>query len=309
MKNREEALARVKGLFNITVTPFRKDGGFDQVALRENIARVIDLGYDGLLIGGTYGEFPAMSAQERADLFRLVTDEVRDKVPLLLCTAHSDVRIVHELTKLASDLGGLPMVTPPFVSEVGDDHIHDFFRDIAPESRTGIMIYNAPGIGITLSPALIEKLSEIEGIVAIKQGDLSPAVVDRLASTVVGRIRVLGASDLVFPGYVVAGFDGLSSTNSCALPEVILETWRRLQAGDALAAGALHRSWYPMRALCRRFGQPQTTKAAMNARGWKGGYVRRPLRDVTEEQAREIARVVATVPTGNFSQASALEHA
>ena len=47
----------------------------------------------------------------------------------------------------------------------------------------------------------------------------------------------------------------------------------------------------------------------MNARGWKGGYVRRPLRDVTEEQAREIARVVATVLTGNFSQASALEHA
>lgn len=309
MKDREEALARVKGLFNITVTPFKKDGSLDQAAMRETIARVVGLGYDGLLIGGTYGEFPAMNQQERADLFRFVMDEVRDSVPVLLCTAHSDVRIVHELTKLASDLGGLPMVTPPFVSEVGDDHIHDFFRDIAPESRTGIMIYNAPGIGITLSPALIEKLAEIEGIVALKQGELAPAVVDRLVSTVVGRIRVLGASDLVFPGIIVAGFDGLSSTNSCALPEVILETWRRLQAGDALAAGALHRSWYPMRALCRRFGQPQTTKAAMNARGWKGGYVRRPLRDVTEEQAREIARVVATVPTGNFSQASALEHA
>lgn len=309
MKSRDEALARVKGLFNITVTSFKKDGSLDQAALRENIARVIDLGYDGLLIGGTYGEFPAMSPQERADLFRLVADEVRDKVPLLLCTAHSDVRVVRELTLLASDLGGLPMVTAPYVSEVEDSHIHDFFRDIAPESRTGIMIYNAPGIGITLSPALIEKLAEIEGIVALKQGDLAPAVVDRLASTVVGRIRVLGASDLVFPGVVVAGFDGLSSTNSCALPEVILETYKRLQAGDALAAGALHRSWYPMRALCRRFGQPQTTKAAMTARGWKGGHVRRPLRDVTEEQAREIARVVATVPTGNFSQASALEHA
>jgi dihydrodipicolinate synthase/N-acetylneuraminate lyase len=303
MKSKDEALARVKGLFNITVTPFKKDGSLDQTALRENIARVIGLGYDGLLIGGTYGEFPAMSPQERADLFRMVADEVRDKVPLLLCSAHSDVRVVRDLTKLASDLGGLPMVTAPYVSEVEDHHIHDFFRDIAPESRTGIMIYNAPGIGITLSPALIEKLAEIEGIVALKQGDLAPAVVDRLASSVVGRIRVLAASDLVFPGVIVAGFDGLSSTNSCAFPEVILETWRRLQTGDALTAGTLHRSWYPIRALCRRFGQPQTTKAAMNARGWKGGHVRRPLRDVTEEQAREIARVVAGVPTANFSGA------
>jgi dihydrodipicolinate synthase/N-acetylneuraminate lyase len=303
MKTRDEALARVNGLFNITVTPFKKDGSFDEPALRENIARVLGLGYDGLLIGGTYGEFPAMSAEERAGLFRLVMDEVGDKAPVLLCTAHSDVRVVRELTKLASDLGGLPMVTTPYVSEVEDAHICEFFRAIAPDSRTGIMIYNAPGIGITLSPALIERLAEIEGVVAIKQGDLSPAVVDRLASTIVGRIRVLGASDLVFPGYVVAGFDGLSSTNSCALPEVILETWRQLQTGDARAAGALHRSWYAMRALCRHFGQPQTTKAAMNARGWKGGHVRQPLLDVTEDQAREIARVVATIPTANFSNA------
>jgi 4-hydroxy-tetrahydrodipicolinate synthase len=157
------------------------------------------------------------------------------------------------------------------------------------------MIYNAPGIGITLSPDLIERLAEIEGIVALKQGDLAPGIVDRLGSTVVGRIRVLAASDLVFPGTIVAGFDGFSSTNSCALPEVILETYKRITAGDAQSAGVLHRSWYPLRALCRRYGQPQTTKAAMNARGWVGGYVRRPLRDVTEGQAAEIASVIANI--------------
>jgi len=296
MKDRSEALARVKGLFNITVTPFKRDGAIDKAAMSQTIARVIGLGYDGLLIGGTYGEFPSMSVEERADLFRFVVDQVGDRVPLLLCTADSDVRVVRDLTLLASELGGLPMVTAPYVSEVEEGHIEAFFRDIAPQSRTGIMIYNAPGIGITLSPALIERLAEIEGVVALKQGDLTPGVVDRLASTVVGRIRVLAASDLVFPGTIVAGFDGFSSTNSCALPEIILETYRRMLAGDAQSAGTLHRSWYPLRALCRRFGQPQTTKAAMTARGWTGGYVRRPLQDVTERQAAEIASVIANMP-------------
>jgi 4-hydroxy-tetrahydrodipicolinate synthase len=265
--------------------------------MRATIGRVLDLGYDGLLIGGTYGEFATMSAEERADLFRFVADEAGGRVPLLLCTAHSDVRVVNELTRLASGLGGLPMVTPPYVSEVEDAHIEAFFRHIAPASRTGIMIYNAPGIGITLSPALVERLAEIDGIVALKQGDLAPAVVDRLAATVVGHIRVLAASDLVFPGTLLAGFDGFSSTNSCALPEIILETYRRLTAGDAAAAGALHRRWYPLRALARRFGQPQTTKAAMTARGWIGGHVRPPLMDATPEQASEIASVVAGILT------------
>ena len=295
MQDRSEALARVKGLFNITVTPFKRDGAIDKAAMSQTIARVIGLGYDGLLIGGTYGEFPSMSVEERADLFRFVVDQVGDRVPLLLCTAHSDVRVVRDLTRLASELGGLPMVTAPYVSEVEEDHIEAFFRDIAPQSRTGIMIYNAPGIGITLSPGLIERLAEIEGIVALKQGDVTPGVVDRLASTVVGRIRVLAASDLVFPGTIVAGFDGFSSTNSCALPEIIVETYKRLMAGDARSAGALHRSWYPLRALCRRFGQPQTTKAAMTARGWIGGHVRSPLKDVTEKQAAQIAGVIANI--------------
>lgn len=298
MKDYSEAMVRVRGLFSITVTPFKRDGSIDKAAMRESIQRVLDLGYDGLLIGGTYGEFPAMSLEERADLFRFVAGEVGDRAPLLLCAAHSDVRVVRDLTRLASELGGLPMVTAPYVSEVEEGHIEAFFRDIAPESRTGIMIYNAPGIGITLAPALIERLAEIDGVVALKQGDLAPAVVDRLASTLAGRIRVLAASDLVFPGTIVAGFDGCSSTNSCALPEIILETYRRITAGDAQSAAILHRSWYPLRALCRRFGQPQTTKSAMNARGWGGGYVRRPLKDVTQEQAAEISNVVANIRAG-----------
>src|ERR1700719_5133517 len=111
MKDAVEALARLKGIFNITTTPFAADGTFDFDALAENIERVIGLGFDGILIGGTYGEFPAMSVDERADLFRRVMDIVGDRVPVMLCSADSDVRVVRELTTLAGELGGLPMVT------------------------------------------------------------------------------------------------------------------------------------------------------------------------------------------------------
>ena len=76
MKDITECHARLRGLFNITVTPFKADGMFDYVGLGRSIERVIGLGYDGILIGGTYGEFPAMSAEERADLFRRVMDIV-----------------------------------------------------------------------------------------------------------------------------------------------------------------------------------------------------------------------------------------
>lgn len=280
MKDMGEARARLKGIFNITMTPFAKDGALDKAGLARNIERVIELGYDGVLVGGTYGEFPAMNVAERAAMFTLVMDVIGDRIPAMLCSTGSDPRDVYALTKLAGDLGGVPMVTAPYVSEITDDQIVEFFRGVVLLSKTGIIIYNAPGIGITLSPALINRLADIEGMVGLKQGDLNPTSIDRIANDMRGRVRTFCASDLAFLGPVMAGFDGFSTTNSGALPELILATYRALEAGDALKARELHALWYNYRALARAHGQPQLVKAAMNMRGFDGGSVRLPLRDI-----------------------------
>lgn len=292
----DERASRLNGIFNIVVTPFHKDGAFDFAALSENIERISSLGYDGLLIGGTYGEFPAMTPEERAELFRRSMAAAAKRVPVLLCSASSDVRVARDLTVLASELGGIPMITPPFVSEVTDGQIFDFFADIAKQSRAGIVIYNAPGIGITLSPSLIEKICDVPGVIGMKQGDLTPAVIDILVGRLRGRIKLLCASDLGFLGPMAAGFDGISSTNSCALPELILKSFRAIERGDAAAAGEAHRAWYPLREVIRRHGQPQTTKAVMNMRGFKGGSVRRPLLDLQSDALEQVAQALESVP-------------
>jgi dihydrodipicolinate synthase/N-acetylneuraminate lyase len=296
MNTREEARERVHGLFNITVTPFSPAGELDLDGLVENIERALSHGYDGILVGGTYGEFPAMSLDERAAVFERTVAAVADRAPVLLCSAHSDIRVVHELTKLAGDLGALPMVTPPYVSEVTDEQILTFFKRVASLSKTGIMIYNAPGIGITLAPPLIEQVAELQNVVALKQGDLNPTVVDTLIGRLGGRIRLFAASDLVFLGPIASGFDGLSSTNSNALPEIILKSFRALSRGDANLAGQLHRAWYPLRALARQLGQPQMVKAAMRLRGWRsGGHVRPPLTDLSETDCARVAQALDVI--------------
>lgn len=292
----DDRASRLNGIFNIVVTPFHKDGAFDFVGLSENIERVISLGYDGLLIGGTYGEFAAMTADERAELFRRSMDVANNRVPVLLCSASSDVQVSYDLTALASDLGGIPMITPPFVSEVTDGQVYEFFAGITRQSRTGIVIYNAPGIGITLSPSLIEKIAGLPGVLGMKQGDLTPAVIDTLVGRLRGRIKLLCASDLGFLGPMAAGFDGISSTNSCALPELILKSYRAVERGDAATASEAHRAWYPLREVIRRHGQPQTTKAVMNARGFKGGSVRKPLLDLQGVALDEVADALKAIP-------------
>ena len=78
------------------------------------------------------------------------------------------------------------------------------------------MIYNAPGIGITLSPRFIEKLW-----IFLAWWRSSKAICLRCGGST-GRYRlwpdqVLPHRTLSSPS-IAAGFDGFSSTNSCALP-------------------------------------------------------------------------------------------
>ena len=222
MTTAREARARLKGIFNITVTPFIADGGIDFRGLAENTERLLGMGFDGLLIGGTYGEFPTMSVEERTALFRRVVEIVHDRVPVLLCSAHSDPRIAFDLTRLAAELGGIPMVTPPFVSEVDDEHIVGFsVRWRPPRRRAGDLQCARHRHHVVVR--LIERLSDMDHVIGLKQGDLSPAIIDQLSNRLGGKIRLFCASDLAFLGPLTAGFDGLSSTNSCALPELILQ--------------------------------------------------------------------------------------
>jgi dihydrodipicolinate synthase/N-acetylneuraminate lyase len=187
------------------------------------------------------------------------------------------------------------MVTPPFGSEVEDEHILAFFKSLASASASGLVIYNAPGLGITLSVGLIERLSDMDHIIGLKQGDLNATAIDQLSSRLGGRIRLFCASDLTFLGPLTAGFDGLSSTNSCALPEIIRTSYRAIEEGDARTATRLHQSWFAYRELARRFGQPQTVKAAMNRRGWSGGIVRAPLQSLTHRQREELGEVLDSI--------------
>ena len=117
------------------------------------------------------------------------------------------------------------------MSEVTDAQIVAFFRDVAPLSRTGVLVYNAPGIGITLSPGVLEQLADIPGVVGAKQGDLSPTAIDQIANRIGGRIRLFCASDLAFLGPMMCGFDGISSTSQLARCRSLFSArighWRR----------------------------------------------------------------------------------
>src|SRR5699024_12334575 len=65
------------------VTPFTDEGALDLDRAQELAAHLVDLGNDGLVLGGTTGESPTTSDAEKADLVRAVLQAVGERATVV----------------------------------------------------------------------------------------------------------------------------------------------------------------------------------------------------------------------------------
>ncbi|MBP8233390.1 MAG: dihydrodipicolinate synthase family protein, partial [Rhizorhabdus sp.] len=79
-----------RGYIPAMLTPFADDGALDPIRLRAHLEWLAAEGMHGLVIGGTTGEWTSLSPTERRDLFRLVGDQMKGRLPLIAgCTSYT----------------------------------------------------------------------------------------------------------------------------------------------------------------------------------------------------------------------------
>lgn len=294
-----------RGYIPAITTPFDAARELDLKGLGTLLEWLHGEGMHGLVIAGTTGEWPSLSAAERKRLFTAVGDQLSGKLPLLAgCTAFT-AREVIGFADHAADSGfdGI-LVTPPPYFKPSADEIVGFYADISSETRLPICVYNwPPGTGIDMPLAVLERLAAIENVVAIKQstGDLRRFVETFFALN--DTVRVFGHSmdEHGLALLQARGGDGTMGAGA-VLGRVHADFYNHLWAGEidaARACGAKDRvildAWYTQD-LVGRFGSgPAIMKAGLNAQGLPGGYVRAPLRDVSPEDAARIRETLVTL--------------
>lgn len=160
----------MRGVWAALTTPFRPDGELDEKGLRANVRRCIDdLKIDGFFCSGLMGEYWSLTPDERRRVDRIVCEESRGQVQVIVHTAHQNIREAVELSKHAIDVGAtyVIMINPVYGANE-DDEIYLYFKTIASQIDIGIALFNQPKSGVTLSPELIERLCDIENICCIK---------------------------------------------------------------------------------------------------------------------------------------------
>lgn len=253
----------------------------------------------GLVLAGTTGEWTSMKAAERARLFTVAGAHMRGKLPLLAGCSSFTSRETISLAQVAKASGfdGI-LVTPPPYLRPSAEEIIGFYEEVGREAGIPVCVYNwPPGTGIDMPLALLERLADIDAVVAIKQ---STGQFNNFVDTFFAlkeKVRVFGfpMNEIGLTMLRLHGGDGTMGAGG-VLGRTQTGFYDNLWAGDIEAARAcglkdrvLMDEWFTPD-LVGRFGStPAILKAALAARGLPGGRVRPPLRDISAADKEMIA--------------------
>lgn len=163
-------LQHMKNVWAALATPFKPDGELDEKGLRANVRRCIDeLKIDGFFCSGTMGEFWSLLAEERRRVDKIVCEESRGKAQVICHTGSHNIREAVALSRHAQEAGATYVIMMnPVYGAKDDDEMYRYFETIASQIDIGLALFNQPKSGYTLSPALIERLCDIENICCVK---------------------------------------------------------------------------------------------------------------------------------------------
>lgn len=285
------------GSFAVIITPFTRDGEIDEDGYRGVVDLVIEAGCHGLISAGSTGEFFLMTDDERRRVFSIAVDQAAGRIPVLAGTSATRTEDVVSLTRYAAEIGcDGAMVLPPIYIGLDERETVEFYSRVAGESGLPIMLYNSPLAVMTELPArLVERLADIDNVVAIKDSSLDMQQMSDLVRLCGDEIRVfVGTEDLLLPA-VAMGAVGTVAMVPQVVGNMAVELYEAAASGDLGLARELHKKIARVYEIFNVGSGYIAIKESMNMLGKPGGFSRPPMLPFTDEQRSELREILEDV--------------
>lgn len=285
------------GFFVAAVTPFDAQGRFHADALHRLMAKTMEEGASGFLIGGSSAECPMLTHEERVQgLAAASACAGRSHTKLIASVAAISTDEAISYARTAAQLGYDAMIsTVPYYYKFGMKGIAGYFRALREAVDLPLFLYNFPGntgIELDISDAAIRGILTDGTLAGIKQTSLNLYQMERIRD-MNPELVIYGGFDEVYLGARILGADGaIGSTFNFTLP-LFTQIEAAYAALDIPLAQALQRRANTiMQALvsCSLF---PSIKHILKTQGIDCGTCRAPFPTLTDEQKAYIERVVS----------------
>ena len=268
-------------LLTAMITPFDEEGGIDYPQARKLAKGLTESGTDGLVIGGTTGESPSMSDDEKIRLFAEVKEEVGDSASVIAGTTDNNHAKSIELSQEAEKVGadGL-LLTVPAYNKPTQEGLYQNFKAISEATSLPGLLYNVPSrTALNMEAETTLRLAEIDSIVGVKEASSDYVQITNIIDKAPEGFDVWsGNDDETFPIMCVGGY-GVVSVASNLYGNQIKTMMGLILEGNIESAAAAHRKMLPIFKALFWVTNPIPVKYAVNRAGFNAGKNRLPLCD------------------------------
>jgi 4-hydroxy-tetrahydrodipicolinate synthase len=268
-----QALPTIDGLQGVhaaAITPRGKTGDINFGAIFELIDYLCAARVDGIALFTAWGEYPALSVDDRARLTYLAVK--RSRVPVLAGVGSATFDHSLELAREARSAGvaGV-LLPPPLFYRCDQDDISEFYTQFASQLGSG------PPIVLTgeIAPETACRLLQSGRFAGIEDGTGRMESLDRLRACA-GNSAVIAGDDRLLVNARSTGL-GVVSAAACAAPELTMALNASIAAADGPAISRLEARRQELLSWLDRFPAPVGIKTAVAARGIPTGELPVPL--------------------------------
>lgn len=227
----------LRGVFPILVTPFDDDERIDVDSLANLVDFTIGAGVHGLGIA-LGSEIQKLTEREREQVIRIVVDQARGRVPVVVNTGTQASVTAAHYSRQAVDLGAAAvMCLPPAPASVSETCA--YFKSISDAVEVPVFIQDTQAAPVPA--ALIRRIAdESEHVRYAKvESPPQPTQVQAAVEASNGLVTIFGgAGGGYFPEELRRGSQGTMPWPS--QPEAFVRIWSSWQAGDERGATELH---------------------------------------------------------------------
>jgi 4-hydroxy-tetrahydrodipicolinate synthase len=267
------------------VTPMADDGSIDAVAWQRLLEWHVAEGTDAIVVGGTTGESPTLTAGEFAELAERALTIVKGRIPVIVGTGTNSTASTIERTHRLSRLGvaGVLIVTP-YYNRPPQEGLYRHFMAAADASEVPVILYNVPGrTAVDLLPATIARLAAHPRIVAVKEAGGQLGRVRELLECCPPGFTVLAGEDAIAREAMLAGARGVISVTANVAPRSMHELSVAATRGDAARAESIDATLADLHERLFLEANPIPVKWALAEMGMIGRGLRLPLTPLAGE--------------------------
>lgn len=286
---------RIKGIVPAMATPFGDDGEIREDWLRADLEHMIDVGCNGVVVGGSTGEGQTYTPDDHRRAVGAAIEQAAGRIPVIAGLIVNSTRqaCIHADAIADLDVAALQVTPVHYGSRPDDERTIKHFADLAQHSGRGVMVYNVVQHNYCTPELLTHMIHNVDGIVGVKQsaGDLK--LVADLIVSVGDRGVVMTATDaLMYPSFTL-GAHGAISAILTAVPGMLVRLWNAVQEEDHETARDLHVKLLAIWNAIWGPNMPANVKHAMQLQERPSGIPRPPMHPTEEERKPRIRKALA----------------